>query len=978
MYSDKLESDDLSDVPANELGQATSSESDSGAQGSACEGPQHSHASTHRPLSPVPTSATTTAFHSTISAPRAAGSDFDVDTDISSSPPAGHTRRVPFTSGVPGSRYLFHPEIDGKPCRQDGSYPKLGEQLRPSCPPAANSADWGAFESKEGFEMAELLYGKAHMSEGDVDKLLNILERSSGNVPFSNHEDLYAAIDELTVGDVPWQSFTVRYHSELGDVDASQPKWMSDVHEVFYRDPHLIVRGMLTNPDYEGGMDFGPYYVFDKDGTRLYEHMMSGDWAWEQATEIARDPKTHGSAFVPIILGSDKTTVSVATGQTDYYPLYLSIGNLHNNLRRSHRGGVALAGFLAIAQTEKRYSDNPGFRRFRRQLFHTSLARILSSLCPGMSEPEVVRCADGFHRRVIYGLGPYIADYPEQVLISGIVTNWCPKCTAHRDDLETLGTPRSREQTDALRELLGLGELWRLYGVVGDVEPFTDDFPRADVYELLSPDLLHQIIKGTFKDHLVHWVTAYVRRKHPGAPGKVILDDIDRRIAAAPPFTGLRRFPEGRGFKQWTGDDSKALMKVYLPAIEGYVPNKMLYAVRAFLDFCYIARHNVISEITLTKLEDALAQFLEYRTVFQEEGVRDNFSLPRQHAMNHYPDTIRLFGAPNGLCSSITEAKHIKAVKEPWRRSNRNKPLKQILITNQRLDKLTAARIDFTQREMLDRSQLDARLKVMERVREAFNEQRGKQNAEDPSDVVNDSTILAHVELAKTSYHKGTVTSITTYIKQPTFPALVQRFLYYQLSSGSRPNADTSDSETLRVRGLPVSNKKVSLYTSASSIFFAPSDPCGVHGLRREQIRSTWSWRKGPSRHDVVLVNMGDGGNKDLPMSGYAVARVLLFFSLEHGGDKFPAALVWWYTLSDDSARRDEATGMWLVEREYDRHEQPLLGVVHIDTIFRAVHLLPYFGREPVRMHFSYTDTLDSFANYYVNKFADHHSFEIL
>ena len=34
------------------------------------------------------------------------------------------------------------------------------------------------------------------------------------------------------------------------------------------------------------------------------------------------------------------------------------------------------------------------------------------------------------------------------------------------------------------------------------------------------------------------------------------------RIAIAPPFSGLRRFPEGRGFKQWTGDDSKALMKV--------------------------------------------------------------------------------------------------------------------------------------------------------------------------------------------------------------------------------------------------------------------------------------------------------------------------------------------------------------------------------------------------------------------------------
>jgi hypothetical protein len=33
-------------------------------------------------------------------------------------------------------------------------------------------------------------------------------------------------------------------------------------------------------------------------------------------------------------------------------------------------------------------------------------------------------------------------------------------------------------------------------------------------------------------------------------------------ITAVPLFPGLRRFPQGRGFKQWTGDDSKALMKV--------------------------------------------------------------------------------------------------------------------------------------------------------------------------------------------------------------------------------------------------------------------------------------------------------------------------------------------------------------------------------------------------------------------------------
>ena len=41
----------------------------------------------------------------------------------------------------------------------------------------------------------------------------------------------------------------------------------------------------------------------------------------------------HGSIFCPIILGSDKTTVSVGTGDNAYWPVYLSIGNIHNDVR---------------------------------------------------------------------------------------------------------------------------------------------------------------------------------------------------------------------------------------------------------------------------------------------------------------------------------------------------------------------------------------------------------------------------------------------------------------------------------------------------------------------------------------------------------------------------------------------------------------------------------------------------------------------
>jgi hypothetical protein len=56
--------------------------------------------------------------------------------------------------------------------------------------------------------------------------------------------------------------------------------------------------------------------------------------------------------FVPIILGSDKTTVSVATGHNSYWPVYMSIGNIHNNVRRAHCNGLVLLGFLAIPTSE--------------------------------------------------------------------------------------------------------------------------------------------------------------------------------------------------------------------------------------------------------------------------------------------------------------------------------------------------------------------------------------------------------------------------------------------------------------------------------------------------------------------------------------------------------------------------------------------------------------------------------------------------
>jgi len=70
-------------------------------------------------------------------------------------------------------------------------------------------------------------------------------------------------------------------------------------------------------------------------------------------------------------------------------------------------------------------ANTDDFCDFKRQLFHASVARIITTLIPGMESPEVVRCSDNHFRRAIYGLGPYIADYQEQVLVLCVVGEWC-------------------------------------------------------------------------------------------------------------------------------------------------------------------------------------------------------------------------------------------------------------------------------------------------------------------------------------------------------------------------------------------------------------------------------------------------------------------------------------------------------------------------------------------------------------------------
>ena len=129
----------------------------------------------------------------------------------------------------------------------------------------------------------------------------------------------------------------------------------------------------------------------------------------------------------------------------------------------------------------------PVYQKFRRQLYHACLSRIFP-LKAGMTVPEIIKCPDGHFRRAVYGLGPYIADYPEQVWLSGIVQGWCPKyvtfllwvfslknhsasrCLAKPNFLDDASARRrTHEKTEFLINSFDSGILWDDFGIRSDV-----------------------------------------------------------------------------------------------------------------------------------------------------------------------------------------------------------------------------------------------------------------------------------------------------------------------------------------------------------------------------------------------------------------------------------------------------------------------------------------------------------------------------
>ncbi|TFK95573.1 hypothetical protein BDV98DRAFT_659658 [Pterulicium gracile] len=153
--------------------------------------------------------------------------------------------------------------------------------------------------------------------------------------------------------------------------------------------------------------------------------------------------------------------------------------------------------------------------------------------------------------------------------------------------------------------------------------------------------------------------------------------EIDARCACLPPNHNIRFFLKGiTSLQQLTGQEHdqiprfllRILVNLPLPGRES--PSRLIRALRALLDFLLLAKLPIHSTTSIQRLQKACQRFHDNEDIFVDLGIRSNFRLPKLHALNHYPASIRYFGSLDNFDTQYTERLHIDMAKDAYCASN--------------------------------------------------------------------------------------------------------------------------------------------------------------------------------------------------------------------------------------------------------------------------------------------------------------------
>ncbi|KAI0370148.1 hypothetical protein BV20DRAFT_944964 [Pilatotrama ljubarskyi] len=808
---------------------------------------------------------------------------------------------------------------------------------------------YAPFKSRLDWEMAHWAKSRGSGSTAFTDLLAieGIVEALG--LSYTNSAQLNAIIDEKLPQRRP--AFKLLWAETMGE---RFPLYARDILE--------CVKALYGDPEHAHYLCFAPErHYADADKTvRLYHDLHTGKWWWSTQKQLEAD--NPGATVVPIILSSDKTQVTLFRNKTAY-PVYLTIGNLPKSIRRKpSRQGQILLAYLPTTRLEN-VTNKAQRRRILTNLFHACVGRLVEPLKKAGVQGIVLESGDGIRRRCHPILAVYVGDYPEQCLVTGAFTGDCPTCTCPHDDLECLPPcPHPyrdlEEVLDALEELGSADyvQTCRNAHIKPVQHPFWQDLPYVDIFQSITPDILHQLYQGVFK-HL-----------------------IDARVRSLPPNHSVRVFHKGISMlTRVTGTEHKQISHFLLGLIvDAQLPDRSLLAPllrssRALLDFLYIAQYPSHTDTTLAALDDALATFHANRDVFVELGIRVGFNIPKLHFLLHYVRAIKLFGTTDNYNTEATERLHIDFAKEAYRATNHKDELPQMTKWLERREKI-AQHANYVAWRVQQSTATIGPASIS-----AHRDLRWQ-----PPDMA----CQLHVKMTRHPTRKAVpladIISDSHYGATFFIPALARFVAQFNNPSLTLNQIEERAADVL----LPVSTLPV-----YHKIKFWNNDVYGASTLDSIKAYPSSRRRPGsdvyvPARFDTALVRVRSGPDGERSTSGSAnglqgmrVGRVRVVFALpDRARDRLfpqasrrpPSHLAYVEWLSRIPAHPDPHSRMYKVKRLSDG--QRVASVLPVMLIERSVHLIPKWGG-PIPSHWTSENVLDECTTFFLNPFKDAHTY---
>ncbi|KAF8165815.1 hypothetical protein B0H34DRAFT_794159 [Crassisporium funariophilum] len=427
-----------------------------------------------------------------------------------------------------------------------------------------------------------------------------------------------------------------------------------DIFTMRYRDPIEAIRSLWKDTNLSPRMKFGPTKVFsgpDKE-THIFNEMWTAKW-WH----VLQSKLPPGATLAAMIIATDKTQLTQFSGNKSAYPVYLTIGNIPKAMRRKpSQHACILIAYLSVDKMDCTRLTKLEHRSRVQRVFHESMRTVLEPLIKAGNEGVQMMSSDGAVCNVFPILTCYVADYREQCLVACSKYGTCPQCQAPAKDLQNCNPYPlcSQSWTEKIIE-----EGWKQAGdsqkafhiycmskdMAGTVyKPFWQGFPLCNINCTITPDVLHQLYQGVFK-HIVTWCQCVVT-----------LAELDRCICCLPFGYGLRKLKNGIStLSQISGPERKNMAKILLGCLIGKMRTSGIQAVTALLDFIYIAQYPTHDTITLDYLRDALHCFHKNCHYFIDTLVQKDFNIPKFHSLQHYIDSIELFGTTDNYNTEMFE-----------------------------------------------------------------------------------------------------------------------------------------------------------------------------------------------------------------------------------------------------------------------------------------------------------------------------------